>query len=51
MMGTPQEKGIIPRLCEALFTRIESEENSQLKFKVEVMKIPLTFVEFFFHNS
>ncbi|KAJ3277908.1 kinesin-like protein kif13a [Borealophlyctis nickersoniae] len=36
MMGTPEDKGIIPRLCEALFDRIEAETTDTHKFKVEV---------------
>lgn len=36
MMGTMEEKGIIPRLCDALFDRIAKLENESTGFKVEV---------------
>jgi kinesin family protein 13 len=36
MMGTMEEKGIIPRLCDALFDRIARLENETTSFKVEV---------------
>ncbi|XP_069106121.1 kinesin-like protein KIF13A isoform X3 [Argopecten irradians] len=38
MMGTYKEdgKGIIPRLCDALFERIAQNDNPDLGFKVEV---------------
>lgn len=36
MMGSNENKGIIPRLCDALFDRIAMKENTELTFKVEV---------------
>lgn len=36
MMGTEDDKGIIPRLCEAIFQRIEANTDPALTFKVEV---------------
>jgi len=36
MMGTPQDKGIIPRLCEAIFDKINSNTDPTIAFKVEV---------------
>lgn len=35
-MGTADNKGIIPRLCDSLFDSITSKENNELCFKVEV---------------
>ncbi|RKO85724.1 P-loop containing nucleoside triphosphate hydrolase protein, partial [Blyttiomyces helicus] len=36
MIGTPTCPGVIPRLCEALFERIEADSSETLKFKVDV---------------
>ncbi|KAI0215698.1 Kinesin-like protein KIF13A [Lamellibrachia satsuma] len=36
MMGTNEQKGIIPRLCDALFDQIKEKEANDLSFKVEV---------------
>lgn len=36
MMGNGDNKGIIPRLCDALFDRIVRKQSSELAFKVEV---------------
>ncbi|XP_065844044.1 kinesin-like protein KIF13A isoform X2 [Oscarella lobularis] len=36
MMGAPGQKGIIPRLCDSLFERISSNDDTRLTFKVEV---------------
>lgn len=36
MMGNGDNKGIIPRLCDALFDRIARKQSSELAFKVEV---------------
>ena len=36
MMGTVENKGIIPRLCDTLFERIASNEDDQVCHKVEV---------------
>lgn len=43
MMGSPQEKGLIPRLCDAIFERIrqqtEHEPSSSFKLEVSYMEI------------
>ena len=36
MMGTDDEKGVIPRLCDALFLRIAKNADPNTVFKVEV---------------
>lgn len=36
MMGTQDQKGIIPRLCDALFGCIAEKQTDELSFKVEV---------------
>ena len=36
MMGSLEQKGIIPRLCDALFDLIKVKEAADLSFKVEV---------------
>ena len=36
MMGPPSEPGLIPRLCSALFERIEQETGETKTFNVEV---------------
>ncbi|CAD6187370.1 unnamed protein product [Caenorhabditis auriculariae] len=36
MMGTPDQPGIIPRVCNEIFKRIEETTNETLSFKVEV---------------
>ncbi|KAF2863225.1 kinesin-domain-containing protein [Piedraia hortae CBS 480.64] len=36
MMGTPDEPGLIPRTCQGLFERIESEQNSSITYNVHV---------------
>lgn len=38
MMGKqePDQKGIIPQLCEELFQKVEEDTNDELTFSVEV---------------
>ncbi|XP_062520862.1 kinesin-like protein KIF13A isoform X2 [Corticium candelabrum] len=36
MMGGPGQKGVIPRLCDILFDRIQKNDDSRLKYTVEV---------------
>lgn len=36
MMGTQENKGIIPRLCDSLFALIAKQQSSELIYKVEV---------------
>lgn len=36
MMGSQDSKGIIPRLCDALFDMISKQQSSELTYKVEV---------------
>lgn len=36
MMGTQDNKGIIPRLCDSLFGLIAKQQSSELTYKVEV---------------
>ena len=36
MMGTFEEKGIIPRLCDSLFDQIAGNMDSTVEYKVEV---------------
>lgn len=36
MMGTQDNKGIIPRLCDTLFDLIAKQQSSELNYKVEV---------------
>ncbi|KAK9889176.1 hypothetical protein WA026_004456 [Henosepilachna vigintioctopunctata] len=36
MMGSQDNKGIIPRLCDSLFGKISNQESSELTYKVEV---------------
>lgn len=36
MMGTPEQPGLIPRTCEDLFQRIESNESPNISFSVRV---------------
>ena len=36
MMGSHDHPGLIPRLCNVLFERIESESQTGQSFKVEV---------------
>lgn len=36
MMGTPEQPGLIPRTCEAMFYRIESEANQNTTYNVHV---------------
>jgi kinesin family protein 13 len=36
MMGSSGQKGLIPRLCDTLFDRIQKNEDSRLTHKVEV---------------
>ncbi|XP_075923745.1 uncharacterized protein LOC116943328 isoform X2 [Petromyzon marinus] len=42
MMGTPESLGLIPRICEGLFTRIERDTRATTTYKVEV-----SFVEIY----
>lgn len=36
MMGSSENPGIIPRLCTAIFEKIQAQANDSTKFKVEV---------------
>lgn len=36
MMGSQDQKGIIPRLCDSLFDLIAKQQSSELMYKVEV---------------
>ena len=36
MMGSGENKGIIPRLCDSLFDLIAKQQSSELSYKVEV---------------
>jgi kinesin family protein 13 len=36
MMGTFEERGIIPRLCDTLFLRIAQNSDTSIEYKVEV---------------
>lgn len=36
MMGSHDQPGLIPRLCLALFDKIEQSTSEELSFKVEV---------------
>lgn len=36
MMGTPEQPGLIPRTCEDLFERIESNESANISYSVRV---------------
>lgn len=36
MMGTPDQPGLIPRTCEGLFERINTEQNSNITYGVHV---------------
>ncbi|KAK6182137.1 hypothetical protein SNE40_009889 [Patella caerulea] len=36
MTGTEEEVGLIPRICEGLFSHIESEQDEKITFKVEI---------------
>lgn len=36
MMGTQENNGIIPRLCDSLFDLIAKQQTSELMYKVEV---------------
>ncbi len=36
MMGTPEQPGLIPRTCEDLFERIESNTNANISYSVRV---------------
>lgn len=36
MMGSPENQGVIPRLCDAIFAKIETDTNESTQFKVEV---------------
>lgn len=36
MMGSQDNKGIIPRLCDSLFGLIAKQQSSELSYKVEV---------------
>lgn len=36
MMGSGDNKGIIPRLCDSLFDLIAKQQSSELSYKVEV---------------
>ena len=36
MTGSQESKGLIPRICEALFERIDDNKTEECSFKVEV---------------
>jgi len=36
MMGTVEQRGVIPRLCDALFDRIQQTGCAETSYKVEV---------------
>jgi len=36
MMGTVEQRGVIPRLCDALFDRIQLTGCAETSYKVEV---------------
>jgi len=36
MMGTPEQPGLIPRTCEDMFQRIESNESANISYSVRV---------------
>jgi hypothetical protein len=36
MMGSPEEPGLVPRLCTELFRRATRETSESNRFKVEV---------------
>lgn len=36
MMGSKEDKGLIPRLCDDLFERIAGDEDPNTSYKVEV---------------
>ena len=36
MMGTVEQRGVIPRLCDALFERIQLADCDETSYKVEV---------------
>ena len=36
MMGTVEQRGVIPRLCDALFERIQQADCAETSYKVEV---------------
>ena len=36
IMGSDANKGLLPRLCEDMFKRIEQQTSDELSFKVEV---------------
>ena len=36
MMGTVEQRGVIPRLCDALFERIQETDCAETSYKVEV---------------
>ena len=36
MMGTVEQRGIIPRLCDTLFDRIQLTGSAETSYKVEV---------------
>lgn len=36
MMGSQDNKGIIPRLCDLLFDNIAKQQSTELTYKVEV---------------
>jgi len=36
MMGAPNQKGLIPRICDSLFEQIQQSNDPNTTFKVEV---------------
>ncbi|KAI6210619.1 Kinesin-73 [Aphelenchoides besseyi] len=41
MMGSSNDPGLIPRLCDRIFSRIDVESNEQTNFKVEISYIEI----------
>lgn len=41
MMGSDDNKGLIPRLCESIFEKINSDTSKNHSFKVEVSYIEI----------
>lgn len=41
MVGTPTAQGIIPRVCEELFARIESSEDKNTTYRVECSMVEI----------
>lgn len=50
MMGTQENKGIIPRLCDFLFALIAKQQSSELTYKVEVSYMEIYNEKVIFSN-